>query len=399
MSPEPLVSVVVNNYNYGRFLADAIASALNQTYPRVEVIVVDDGSTDHSVEVIRGFGDRVRPLLKPNGGQASAFNAGFAQSRGEIVIFLDADDSLRPEIVERVVGAFGAQRDVAKVMYRLAVVDAWGNPTGGIKPSAHLPLRGGDLRRYALTCPFDLTWMATSGNAFAAEVLRQIFPIPEQAYGRVGADWYLSHLSALFGEVVFLADIGGAYRLHQRNNYETTRVDLAQVTRTIRYMTTTAGYIVECADRLGLPNRPSSAAALLSVSQVAQRLIVRKLAGPRRTPAQGDTLARLFGLGLRATARRSDLSARTKVLLGLWFALMVPAPRPVAHRLARLFLFPEARRPLNRHLQRRQRARRAGSRPAAGAQRALDRHRSAQESSRVVPESARLTAAAREGWT
>jgi glycosyltransferase involved in cell wall biosynthesis len=70
--PAPLVSIIINNYNYGRFLPDAIASALRQTYERVEVLVVDDGSTDHSREVMTSYGDQIIPILKENGGQASA---------------------------------------------------------------------------------------------------------------------------------------------------------------------------------------------------------------------------------------------------------------------------------------------------------------------------------------
>src|SRR5215213_900396 len=97
MKTEPLVSVIIDNYNYGRFLREAIDSALGQTYPRVEVIVVDDGSTDDSRAVIAAYGDRVVPVLKENGGQASAFNAGFAASRGELICFLDADDTFMPE--------------------------------------------------------------------------------------------------------------------------------------------------------------------------------------------------------------------------------------------------------------------------------------------------------------
>jgi glycosyltransferase involved in cell wall biosynthesis len=72
---EPLVSVIVNNYNYARFLPDAIDSALRQTYGHVEVIVVDDGSTDESRVVIASYGNRIRAVLKRNGGQGSAFNA------------------------------------------------------------------------------------------------------------------------------------------------------------------------------------------------------------------------------------------------------------------------------------------------------------------------------------
>src|SRR4051812_16040279 len=96
MERAPWASIIINNYNYGHFLRDAIDSALAQTYPCTEVIVVDDGSTDDSREVIAGYGQRVTAVFKENGGQASAFNAGFAASRGEVVVFLDADDTLLP---------------------------------------------------------------------------------------------------------------------------------------------------------------------------------------------------------------------------------------------------------------------------------------------------------------
>ena len=105
-------SVIINNYNYGRFLGSAIESALTQSYPNVEVIVVDDGSSDDSRQVMASFGKRIFPIYKTNGGQASALNTGFANSSGDIIIFLDADDLLHPTLVERVVNAFHAEAQV-----------------------------------------------------------------------------------------------------------------------------------------------------------------------------------------------------------------------------------------------------------------------------------------------
>jgi len=96
MIDKPLVSIIISSYNYARFLPQAVESALGQTYSRTEVIIVDDGSTDGSSEVMRQYSGQALLIDKPNGGQASAFNTGFGRSRGEVVIFLDSDDSLYP---------------------------------------------------------------------------------------------------------------------------------------------------------------------------------------------------------------------------------------------------------------------------------------------------------------
>ena len=100
------VSIVIDNYNSEAFVAQAIESALAQTHADLEVLVVDDGSTDRSAEVIRRYRDRVRVVEKPNGGQGSAYNRGFADSSGELVIFLDGDDWLYPQAAQAVAEAW-----------------------------------------------------------------------------------------------------------------------------------------------------------------------------------------------------------------------------------------------------------------------------------------------------
>jgi len=99
-SSKALVSIIIPCYNQGAFLGEAIESALGQTYPRVEVIVVDDGSTDHTAAVAVRFGERIRYRYQENGGVASARNRGVRESHGEFVLFLDADDFLPADLVE-----------------------------------------------------------------------------------------------------------------------------------------------------------------------------------------------------------------------------------------------------------------------------------------------------------
>ena len=345
-----MVSIIVNNYNYGRFLADAIDSALNQIDCAVEVIVVDDGSLDQSRDIIRRYGDRIVPVLKSNGGQASALNAGFARSHGATVIFLDADDVLLPDIARAAGAAFAANPQAAKVQYRMAVIDAQGARTGALKPAPHLPLRSGDLRRHVLTFPFDMTWTATSGNAFARAALEQIMPVPETtgAHDRVGADWYIVHLAALCGWVLSLDRVGALYRVHDRNHYEVAapEIDLAHVRQTIAYAGQTRDYIYHCANRLALPDRPHSADDILAVSDLAQRLISLKLDAAHH-PVADDRVGGLVQRGVRAAQRRFDVSWLMRLMFCVWFVAMACAPRPLAYWLAVQFMFPEARGQFN----------------------------------------------------
>ncbi|PLX70670.1 MAG: hypothetical protein C0602_03940 [Denitrovibrio sp.] len=97
---EILISVILNNYNYSRYIAEAITSVLEQSYANFELIIVDDGSTDNSKEIIEQFAkkdSRIKLCFKENGGQASAFNAGYEAAKGDIICFLDSDDYFAPE--------------------------------------------------------------------------------------------------------------------------------------------------------------------------------------------------------------------------------------------------------------------------------------------------------------
>ncbi len=110
---QPLVSVIIPTYNYGQYIADALESILAQTFRDLEVVVVDDGSTDNTREVVGRFTDaRVRLISGENGGTASARNRGRAEARGELIAWLDADDLWRPTFLERMVTLLESEPEV-----------------------------------------------------------------------------------------------------------------------------------------------------------------------------------------------------------------------------------------------------------------------------------------------
>jgi glycosyltransferase involved in cell wall biosynthesis len=342
-----LVSIIVNNYNYGRFVGATIESALNQTYPRTEIIVVDDGSTDDSRDVIARYGDRVTTLFKPNAGQASAFNAGFVKSHGDIIIFLDSDDLLAPHIVEAVVAEFHHNPRLAKVQYPLAVIDAHGQATGARVPPAQLPLPSGDLRQQMLTFPDDVRSSPTSGNAFAASVLREILPMPVLNPGYAWADLYLYNLAPLFGPIKSLATPGGCYRVHESNHYFSPHLDLGRIRQMMLSTRDNRQHIVKFARRLGLPNVPPRAEDILSVTYMVNRVASLRLDPPTH-PIVSDSRLRLARLGLRASKLRYDVPLRVRVAYMAWFVAAVYSPRPVTRWLVTQVFYPQKRGPLAR---------------------------------------------------
>lgn len=109
------VAVVVPAYNYGRFIADAIRSVLDQTRPPSEIIVVDDGSTDETAAVVRGFGDALMYIRQDNAGVGAARNRGVSESTSELISFLDADDTWEPTNLEKQIARFESDEEIGIV--------------------------------------------------------------------------------------------------------------------------------------------------------------------------------------------------------------------------------------------------------------------------------------------
>src|ERR1700687_2797451 len=120
----PFLSVLIDTYNHEQFIEEAVTSVLAQDFPAAdrEVLVVDDGSTDRTAEILAKFASQIRILRKPNGGQASAFNHGIPQCRGEIVAFLDGDDWWAPDKLSAVVNGFSAHPAVGLIGHSVTEV-------------------------------------------------------------------------------------------------------------------------------------------------------------------------------------------------------------------------------------------------------------------------------------
>jgi glycosyltransferase involved in cell wall biosynthesis len=145
MTAGPLVSVIIPVYNGTNYLADAVESVLAQSHDSVELLVIDDGSTDHTWEMIRSFGDRVRGIRKENGGVASAMNRGIEESSGQYIAWLSHDDMFLPEKLERQVRFLAGSTTCRACFTDFEIVDPDGRPLRTVRTPE---LTRNELRRH-----------------------------------------------------------------------------------------------------------------------------------------------------------------------------------------------------------------------------------------------------------
>jgi len=208
----PQITVLIDTYNYGRYIEEAIERVLAQDFPaeEMEILVVDDGSTDDTRARVGKYADRVKYIYKKNGGQASAFNRGLAEARGELIFLLDADDYWRPGKLRKIADLFAQHPEAGMIYHRYEELDeASGKISILAAPliSGFLPGRKIDLISY---------WIyPTSTLAFRREALKVLLPVPEGL--KIQADAYLAALVVFLGPVIGVEEPLAVYRVHGKN--------------------------------------------------------------------------------------------------------------------------------------------------------------------------------------
>jgi glycosyltransferase involved in cell wall biosynthesis len=326
-------SIVIVNYNYARFLKQAIESALAQTYQDAEVIVIDDGSTDNSAEVIRSYGNQIVTVFKQNGGQSSCYSRGLAVATGDLVLYLDADDYLYSHCLAEVIDYW--KEGCVKAHFYLDVVDERGDRIDAVVPSGRLG-RGKDplkmMRLFGAYCS-----PPGSGNIYSRAFLDKALPKENDSDFRrfaaihFGGDSVAILAAPYFGTIEAIPRVLGCYRRHAdalggvaaafqvesglKNLEKEHQKDLVR----------------DCAWRFAA--RQTEMPKLPEPSRLKRRLCYLRLSGRGLDP--GDNRLNLFANGVLASIWWDGYSWTQKIAISGWFLGVAILPLKIAEMLIR----------------------------------------------------------------
>ena len=204
----PLISIIINNYNYGSYVGGAIKSALRQTYHKIEVVCVDDGSTDNSKDVIKQY-DCVKSIFKANGGQTTAVRAGLAAATGDVAILLDADDLLHPDACEAIAQAWDER--TTYVQFRLQMFSPEKENLGSLPRLPFVKNHKEFLLRHG-----RFPYAPASGNAVSRVWAIKILDVTRHS-SCTAPDVIFAMCLPFCGEVRVVDRCLGKYRVHQAN--------------------------------------------------------------------------------------------------------------------------------------------------------------------------------------
>ena len=318
------ISVVVVNYNAERYLGATIESALALEWDDVEVVVVDAGSTDGSAAVMERYADRVTVCLNANAPHRVGAGYGYALTSGDVVVFLDHDDILPPDLPARLAEVWTPT--TSKVQLQMQRIDE-NDELIGVPFPAYDPVPGpGDIRRWmSRTTAYPTP--PGSGNAYARWFLDTIFPLDEST--GESTDSACLAAAPFLGDVVSLPGVLVGYRRHGDNDSNLLK-DLGRLPREVerarlrwRFAQRVAGVAEERIDE-----RPLRRSRELLQYRVAARRV-----RPDAATLPGDGRGRMLVDALRSPFQIGPEPVRWRVLTALWCVVTLLAPGGVARRL------------------------------------------------------------------
>ena len=314
------LSVIIPNHNYVDYVGIAVKSALDIRWPKVEVIVVDDGSTDNSLEAIKPFADRITLISQPNAGQMPSCVNGFRRCSGDLVIFLDSDDALHPDVMTEIAAVWSDT--ASKFQFQMRVIDAKGNPTGNILPQYFTHPTPQDIRDWVTTTGVYPT-PPGSGNAYPARVVERVFTFKSDFVDRA-PDSYLLAAAPACGDVITITKPLADYRVHGLNHGAFLQLDDNRFAREINLTRRRHKFFAEVAESANLP----VASEALNRNLIYLCLRTASLAlRPDVHPIAKDTSVRILADGCRAVTYPQGFSYAQRASLLLWMVCALFSPR------------------------------------------------------------------------
>jgi hypothetical protein len=331
------LSVIIANYNHRNFVGAAIESALAVDWRHKEVIVVDDASTDDSRSVIDGFRGRVTAYFRPKSYQLGAHIFGFEKSTGDVIIFLDADDLLEPEVMQEVVKVW--RPGVSQVQYRMNLIDAAGTQLGTAIPQFPRKSNPARIRRNYLR---TITYITPpgSGSAYARDFVARAYAIPIPPTIR-WSDHVLHPLAPVLGDVLTIRKPLARYRIHAANGGMVGSLDAGKLRYRLQEDVDKASLFASAALQLGLPAPHDPLRHNLTHLQAR---LASYLTEPDAHPFPEDKLSSLVYRLMYSATISSQMRVRDRAILVAWTIACVLAP-PSTRRNFVLWRFDAMSRP------------------------------------------------------
>ncbi|MDP8990352.1 MAG: glycosyltransferase [Acidobacteriota bacterium] len=318
------VSIVISNHNYAAFLEAAIKSALAQAYDACEVIVVDDGSTDGSAEILERYSDRVQVWLIAHQGETATRNFGFSKCTGDLICFLDSDDGLYVDAAERIVKFW--RPEFAKAQYSLRVVDQEGIDQRLLMPRCRLD--SGNVLPSLLRTGRYIT-SPGSGNFYARSFLDSIMPVPTNEWPQ-SFDSYAAACAGFWGEVGAIQEPLGYYRVHRNNMTRSVRsgaFEDAQINRLLQRQLRLRKHVLAIAAREGLQPQPD---IVISHWLYLKLELVRQRGAPLRE------ILRIVRKMTTSVSSAPELGAARRIQLIGWAIASVILPKALSQYIMAL---------------------------------------------------------------